>query len=122
MSDELKPCPCGGKANIDNGGTQATVMCEDCYMMNEIQIVDYFTPTERFDDPAFAWQDAPVYGYALKGRQRANEVLTKLWNTRPAEEALKAENERLRECLKDVVTISDRKHDAWDRAKQALGE
>lgn len=26
----------------------------------------------------------------------------------------------LREALQEVVTISDRKHDAWDKAKQAL--
>ena len=35
---------------------------------------------------------------------------------------LEAENKRLREALKEVVTISDRKHDAWDRAKAALEE
>ena len=33
---------------------------------------------------------------------------------------LQAENERLREALEEVVRISDRKHDAWDRAKEAL--
>ena len=34
--------------------------------------------------------------------------------------ALQEENATLREALKEVVKISDRKHEAWDRAKAAL--
>ena len=32
----------------------------------------------------------------------------------------RAENKALRETLLEVVTISDRKHDAWDKAKSLL--
>lgn len=33
---------------------------------------------------------------------------------------LQAENEALRNSLKQVIRISDRKHDAWDKAKELL--
>jgi hypothetical protein len=33
---------------------------------------------------------------------------------------LQAENDALKEALSKVVTISDRKHDAWDKAKELL--
>ena len=33
---------------------------------------------------------------------------------------LEAAISKLKEALKEVVTISDRKHDAWDRAKALL--
>lgn len=80
---ELLPCPfCGGKANIENEGTQADITCEDCYASNNIQICDHFTYEERHNNPDFKWLDAPIYGYAHKGKQRAINTLTKYWNTR----------------------------------------
>lgn len=33
-----------------------------------------------------------------------------------------AEIERLKQSLKEIIAISDRKHDAWDKAKELLTE
>ncbi len=100
--EDLKSCPfCGGKATLENEGTQADIICDDCYASNNIQISDYFTYEERHNDPAFKWQDAPIYGYAEKGKQRATDVLTKLWNARTSDAemaTLKAE----------LLTLQDR--------------
>lgn len=83
MQNSLLPCPfCGGKATIENEGTQADITCDDCSTSYNIQISDYFTYDERHNDPDFKWLDAPIYGYAPKGKQRAIDILTNLWNTR----------------------------------------
>lgn len=98
LRDKLLPCPfCGEKAVIENEGTQADITCEGCYASNNIQISDYFTREERYNDPDFAWQDAPIYGYATKGKQRAVDVLTKLWNTRSPSKQLDMANRWRRE-------------------------
>lgn len=81
--DKLKPCPfCGGAASIENEGTFASIACDNCGICYEIQISDHFTQEERYNDPAFKWQGDPVYSYAEKGKQRANDVLIEYWNTR----------------------------------------
>lgn len=35
---------------------------------------------------------------------------------------LEAEVEALKDSLKEIIAISDRKHDAWDKAKELLTE
>lgn len=108
-TQELLDCPfCGGKAIIENEGTQADITCEDCYASNNIQISDYFTFKEKHNDPDFKWQDAPVYGYATKGKQRAVEVLTKLWNARTPPEEIESLKKQLAEAREALEFYKNR--------------
>ena len=43
------------------------------------------------------------------------------WVRADLHDALQAENARLREALIEIIRISDRDHDAWTRARAALG-
>lgn len=109
MTDvKLKPCPfCGGEATIQNEGTEADITCDSCYASNNIQISDFFTYEERHNNPDFKWLDAPIYGYAPGGKQRAIDILTDLWNVRASDstiEAQEAEINRLREALEFYAT------------------
>lgn len=67
--------------------------------MNALELAD-----ELQNNPKLNWQ------------MRIAEASTML-RTIPV---LQAENEALRNSLKQVIRISDRKHDAWDKAKELL--
>lgn len=79
---ELKPCPfCGGlnqtiEGYLEYHFSEAFVQCDSCGARSE---------TEEDD--------------LLK---KAKEKAIKIWNTRPIEDALRAENERLKKALKEA--------------------
>lgn len=128
---ELKNCPfCAGTPEMEISGTQADIMCLDCYASNNIQISDYFTKEERFDNPAFKWRDAPYYDYGTAGTQRAKETLIKLWNTRADPnkdklvEALKLllEAKKLKETSGKDAAYQELKKRAWEAAEAAIAK
>jgi hypothetical protein len=54
--------------------------------------------------------------------QQLEEAHTELAMSIKERLVLGGQNAKLVEALKDVIAISDRKHDAWDRAKAILKE
>jgi len=76
--EELKPCPfCGGKAELFN------------YLSNHLS-------KERFWIACIACTaDVPS--------TESKEDILKRWNTRPIEDALKAENETLKQKIKELT-------------------
>lgn len=79
---ELKPCPfCGGlnqtiEECFNYTFSEAFVQCDSCGARSEIE--DNVSP------------------------KKAKEKAIKIWNTRPIEDALRAENERLKKALKEA--------------------
>lgn len=117
MSEELKPCPfCGGELHLYPSHIEGDYIvnkpggvCKKCGMI-------------------FEGRGYRIYG-EVKSEDFHNEKFFELWNTRPAEDEIKAENEelagyvkRFRETLAEVakMAIDAEQEQIFEKCRDAL--
>jgi Lar family restriction alleviation protein len=98
---DLKPCPFCGKHDVDVGwwATTYSIACNDCRFELESDLAE------------------PIY----LNDQVKHECIQR-WNTRPAEDALRAEMERLREIIRVIDELSPRADHTCDEPGITLSE
>ena len=87
MSNEFKPCPCCGKIN------RVILYSTFCYADEKISNIRFGVKCNKC-------------GIEI-GMFRKKEIAIKRWNTRPAEDDLRAEVESLKEALRGMRELWD---------------
>jgi hypothetical protein len=95
MSEELKSCPfCGSSAQIVQSWTYTNptkaIQCSG----------NKFEKANRTGCPACNPEQDEQGGFGFEGYNE--EELIKVWNARPIEDQLRAENEKLKEALAEI--------------------
>ena len=120
MSEELKPCPfCKSSAQIVDSWSSTdklkAIQCSGDELNN------------RTGCPANNCEQDEQGGFGFEGYDE--EELIKVWNKRPIEDQLRAENERLKEALREIAEDSNYREDSdnevgWhiDNAYEVMNE
>ena len=61
-----------------------------------------------------------IYDYLIKLESERDLLFKAHSHEMVRADKLAIENDALKEALMDIIAISDRKHDAWDKAKELL--
>ena len=61
-----------------------------------------------------------IYDYLIKLESERDLLFSAHSHEMVRADKLAIENDALKVALMDIITISDRKHDAWDKAKELL--